>query len=165
MKKSNKALAALLITGLLFAGCSKDSGTSSEAYELKDVTFPLEEAVSLKFMTQSSPLAPTDPNEKLIYKRLAEKTGVNIEWKNYTSDSFIEKRNLTVASGDLPDAILDAGYSDYDLQKLGKDGTIIPVEDLIDQYMPNFKKVLEDKTRVQIYDYGNRWPYLCISMD
>ena len=99
--------------------------------------------MSLKFMTQSSPLAPTDPNDKLIYKRLAEKTGVNIEWKNYTSDSFIEKRNLTVASGDLPDAILDAGYSDYDLQKLGKDGTIIPVEDLIDQYMPNLQKVLE----------------------
>ncbi len=101
--------------------------------------------MTLKFMTQSSPLAPTDPNDKLIYKRLAEKTGVNIEWKNYTSDSFVEKRNLTVASGDLPDAILDAGYSDYDLQKLGKDGTIIPVEDLIDQYMPNFKKVLEEK--------------------
>ena len=145
MKKSNKALAALLVTGLLFAGCSKDSGTSSEAYELKDITFPLEESVSLKFMTQSSPLAPADPNDKLIYKRLAEKTGVNIEWKNYTSDSFIEKRNLTVASGDLPDAILDATYSDYDLQKLGKDGTIIPVEDLIDQYMPNFKKVLEER--------------------
>ncbi|MBO0600789.1 extracellular solute-binding protein [Sporosarcina sp. E16_3] len=145
MGKGNKALVALIITGLLFAGCSKGSGTSSEDYELKDVTFPLEEAVSLKFMTQSSPLAPTDPNEKLIYKRLAEETGVNIEWKNYTSDSFVEKRNLTVASGDLPDAILDAGYNDYDLQKLGKDGTIIAVEDLIDQYMPNFKKVLEEK--------------------
>lgn len=145
MKKSNKALTALLVTGLLFAGCSKDSGASSEAYELKDITFPLEETVTLKFMTQSSPLAPTDPNDKLIYKRLAEKSGVNIEWKNYTTDSFIEKRNLTVASGDLPDAILDAVYSDYDLQKLGKDGTIIPVEDLIDQYMPNLQKVLEAK--------------------
>ena len=53
---------------------------------------------------------------------------------------LLKKRNLTVASGDLPDAILDATYSDDDLQKLGKDGTIIPVEDLIDQYMPNFLK-------------------------
>ena len=138
---------------------------SSEAYELKDITFPLEEAVTLKFMTQSSPLAPTDPNEKLIYKRLAEKTGVNIEWKNYTSDSFIEKRNLAVASGDLPDAILDAGYSDYDLQKLGKDGTIIPVEDLIDQYMPNFTKGIRSKAGIQVHDYGNRRSYLRIPLD
>jgi putative aldouronate transport system substrate-binding protein len=80
-------------------------------------------------MTQSSPLAPSDPNEKLICKRLEEKTGVHIDFTNFTSDSFTEKRNLAVASGDLPDAILDAGYSDHDLLNLGQDGTIIPLED------------------------------------
>ena len=62
-------------------------------------------------MTQSSPLAPADPNEKLVYKRLEEKTGIHIDWTNYTSDSFIEKRNLAVATGELPDAIFDAGYT------------------------------------------------------
>ena len=45
--------------------------------------------------------------------------------------------------GELPDAIFDAGYTDYDLLKLAKDGTIIPLEDLIEKYMPNSKKVLE----------------------
>jgi putative aldouronate transport system substrate-binding protein len=145
MKKMYKAISVLLVTGFLIVGCEKASGTASKDYELKDVTFPLKEAVTLNFMTQSSPLAPSDPNEKLIYQRLEEKTGVKVDWKNYTSESFIEKRNLLIAGGDLPDAILDASYSDYDLQKLGKDGTIIPVEDLIDQYMPNLKKVLDTK--------------------
>ncbi|MBS4205556.1 ABC transporter substrate-binding protein [Lederbergia citrea] len=145
MKKMYKALSTFLIAGVIIGGCSKESNTSSRDYELKDVTFPLEEKVTLKFMTQSSPLAPKDPNEKLIYQRLEEKTGVDIEWKNYTSDSFVEKRNLAVASGEMPDAIMDAGYGDYDLLKLGRDGTIIPVEDLIEKYMPNLKKVLNTK--------------------
>ena len=66
-------------------------------------------------MTQSSPLAPEDPNEKLIYKRLQEETNVKINWTNYTWDEFGEKRNLDIAAGDVPDAILQAGMSDYDL--------------------------------------------------
>ena len=93
-------------------------------------------------MTQSSPLAPEDPNEKLIYKRLQEETNVKINWTNYTWDEFGEKRNLDIAAGDVPDAILQAGMSDYDLLKYADQGVIIPLEDLIDKYMPNLKKVL-----------------------
>lgn len=47
--------------------------------------------VTLNFITQSSPLAPADPNEKLINKRLEEKTNVHINWKNFTRDVFVEK--------------------------------------------------------------------------
>ena len=94
-------------------------------------------------MTQSNVLAPADPNDKLIFKRLEEKTGIHIDWTNYTNDVFAEKRNLTLATGELPDAIFDAGLSDYDLLKLAKDGTIIPLDDLIKDHMPNLNKVLE----------------------
>lgn len=93
-------------------------------------------------MTQSNVLAPADPNEKLIFKRLEEKTGIHIEWTNYTNDVFVEKRNLALATGDLPDAIFDAGLGDYDILKLAKDGTIISLDDLITK-MPNLQKVLE----------------------
>ncbi len=115
MKKITGIISLLTILGLILVGCGNSGkSASSEDHGLKDIEFPLEEKVSLKFMTQSSPLAPDDPNEKLIYKRLEEKTGVHIDWKNYTHDSFIEKRNLALSSGDLPDAILDAGFSNYD---------------------------------------------------
>ncbi|WP_047983541.1 extracellular solute-binding protein [Ornithinibacillus californiensis] len=144
MKGITKILSILLISGIILAGCSGDKDSaSSPNYELENVEFPLEEEVTLKFMTQSSPLAPTDPNEKLIYQRLEEKTGVHIDWKNYTHDAFTEKRNLALASGELPDAILDAGFSNYDLLNYAEDGTIVPVEDLIDEHMPNLKKVLD----------------------
>jgi putative aldouronate transport system substrate-binding protein len=134
--------AALFISAamLMVSGCS-NSKTNEQAVS---ENAPKDGKVTLKFITQSSPLAPADPNEKLVYKRLEEKTGIHIDWTNYTSDAFIEKRNLAVATGELPDAIFDAGYTDYDLLKLAKDGTIIPLEDLIEKYMPNFSKVLAD---------------------
>lgn len=123
-----------LTIALLLTGCNSGSSTPTTDPNGK---------VTLNFLTQSSALAPADPNEKLINKRLEEKTGIHINWKNYTTDQFIEKRNLAVASGDLPDGIFDAGYTDYDLLKLAKDGVIIPVDDLINNYMPNFQKVLK----------------------
>ncbi|WP_219834552.1 ABC transporter substrate-binding protein [Paenibacillus sp. R14(2021)] len=137
------SLAAFLVV----TGCGSSSGNNAggnshganangESTDAKKVT--------LKFMTQSSPLAPTDPNEKLVFKRMEEKTGIHIDWTNYTNDVFAEKKNLALASGDLPDAIFDAGMSDYDLLKLAKDGTIIPLDDLVAK-MPNLQKVLELK--------------------
>ncbi|MCM3782785.1 ABC transporter substrate-binding protein [Neobacillus mesonae] len=131
------AAISLLSFILLLSACSGGGDAASEAQDPNG-------EVTLKFITQSSPLAPADPNEKLIFKRLEEKKGVHIDWKNYTNDVFVEKRNLAVASGELPDAIFDAGYGDYDLLKLAKDGAIIPLNDLIEQYMPNFRKVLEE---------------------
>lgn len=149
MLKKKKTLSLMLMsvltTSIMVTGCGKGgSGYSSEDYKLSNINLPLTEEVTLKFMTQSSPLAPSDPNDKLIYKRLAENTGINIQWTNYVWDEYGEKRNLDIAAGDLPDAIMHAGLGDYDLLKLAKDGVIIPLEDLVEQYMPNFKKVLEE---------------------
>lgn len=135
---SKSAIATVLASFMLLAGCGDvGEGAASEKQDSNG-------KVTLNFITQSSALAPSDPNEKIINKRLEDKTNVHINWKNFTSDVFVEKRNLAIASGSLPDAIFNADYSDYELLKLAKDGTIIPLNDLIEQYMPNFKKVLEE---------------------
>lgn len=149
MKNLYRGLAVIVVSIILIAGCSSNEQASSEDYELTDISFPLEEEVTLKFMTESSPMAPEDPNDKLILQRLEEETGVQIEWKNYTGESFAEQRNLAVASGELPDAIMNAAYSDYELLDLASDEAIIPVEDLISQYMPNLQAVLEKAPEYQ----------------
>ncbi|MNB88169.1 Lipoprotein LipO precursor [compost metagenome] len=138
---TTKMASAAALASLLFLSACGGSGESGKSAEADPSASG---KVTLNMITQSSPLAPADPNDKLISKRLEEKTGVHINWKNFTKDVFVEKRNLAVASGDLPDAIFNADYSDYELLKLAKDGTIIPLNDLIDKYMPNFKKVLEE---------------------
>lgn len=141
--KFGKTVITLLASTVLLAACGSKNTASSPDYELKDVQFPLEKSVTLKFMTASSPLAPADPNDKLIFQRLEEETGVHIDWTNYQSD-FGEKRNLDIASGDLPDAIHNDGASDVELMNWAKQGVIVPVEDLIDKHMPNLKKILDE---------------------
>ncbi|MUT65791.1 ABC transporter substrate-binding protein [Paenibacillus sp. NEAU-GSW1] len=135
---SKSATLSVLAATVLLSACSGNGGGSA-ASEKQDPNGK----VTLNFITRSSAIAPAEPNDKLINQRLEEKTNVHINWKNFTNDVFVEKRNLAVASGDLPDAIFNADYSDYELLKLAKDGTIISLNDLIEQYMPNFKKVLE----------------------
>ncbi|WOO86678.1 extracellular solute-binding protein [Mollicutes bacterium LVI A0039] len=140
-----KLIAVLFTMILVLAGCSSGSKTSSEAYDLEDQTLPLAEPVTLKFMTQSSVLAPEDPNDKLIWQRYQEKTNIEIEWNNYTNDQYETSRNLAISSGDLPDAIFDAGMSDYDLLTNGANGVIIPLEDYItEDIMPNLYKILSE---------------------
>lgn len=89
MKKKHFTLGATLMAAtLVLAGCGNGgaSETSSEDYELANVEFPVQEDVTLHLMTNSSPLAPSDPNDKLIFQRLEEETGVHIEWNNIVDD-------------------------------------------------------------------------------
>lgn len=141
MKRTAKAMIVSLATILLLSGCTEANNNDATPAGTSSAKTG---KVTLTMMTQSSPLAPADPNEKLIFKRLEEKTGVHIEWKTLVSgDTFVEKRNLAIATGELPDAIFRPDFTDNDILQLAKDGTIIPLEDLVDKYMPNFKKVLE----------------------
>lgn len=145
MKNMYKTVSVLALGSILLTGCgSNGDAAHSPDYELSDITFPLEEKVTLKMMTSSSPLAPEDPNEKLIYQRLEEETGVHVEWRNFTGEAFAERRNLAMSTGEMPDVINNAALSDNELLSLAEDEAIIPLNDLIDEHMPNLQKVLED---------------------
>ncbi len=69
---------------------------------------------------------------------MEEQTNVHIDWTCFVSDQFSDKKNLALAQfGNLPDGLFNAGMSDYDLLRYAKQGIIIPLENLIDKYMPN----------------------------
>ena len=61
-----------------------------------------------------------DDNE--ILKNLQEDAGISIEW-NCMSDSLAEQVNIRIAGGELPDAFMGVGFSNYDLTNYGTDGT------------------------------------------
>lgn len=84
---STKAASVTVLASLMFLSACGGGGGGSAASKEQDASGK----VTLNFITQSSPLAPTDPNEKLINKRLEEKTNVHINWKNFTKDVFVEK--------------------------------------------------------------------------
>ena len=146
MKRFKKCLALILSTTILsglMVGCG--SGGKQEQEILTNVSFPLEQTATLKFITHAPERTTQDPNERVIFKRLEEKTNVHIDWTCYPSGQFGEKKNLALAKkSSLPDGLFNANMSHYDLLKYAKQGVIIPVEDLIDSYMPNLKKVLDE---------------------
>ncbi|WP_199615222.1 ABC transporter substrate-binding protein [Paenibacillus alkalitolerans] len=159
MKKAlSIALCLAMATTLVLAGCSKESGkegtaedtgkpageTAQESSFNKEGLPIVNDKVTLKLVAPKAHLAP-EYGEMEIFKRLEQATNVHIEWNNIPDTDYQEKKNLLLASGDLPDAFYGAGFSDYELITFGKDGTIIPLEDLIDRYAPNLKGLLEQR--------------------
>jgi putative aldouronate transport system substrate-binding protein len=55
----------------------------------------------------------------------------------------VERKNILMATGDYPDVIGGWILSDNDVMTMAREGTIIPLEGLIDQYAPNIKKALD----------------------
>ena len=55
--------------------------------------------------------------------------------------------------------------SDYDLLRYAKQGIIIPLENLIDKYMPNLQAVFEKYPEIQDNVHRTRWTYLFLPMD
>lgn len=54
-----------------------------------------------------------------------------------------EKRNLAVASADLPDVFLRYEFTNLDVLRYGEQGVFLELNDLIDEYGPNLKEIME----------------------
>ncbi|MCM3697936.1 ABC transporter substrate-binding protein [Paenibacillus macerans] len=156
MKSLFKSAGILLLAGAFaFSGCSGGGGANNQAENpgpdanFNETGLPIvKEAVSLRMVSPKAALAPVY-SEMEIFKRLEEQTNVKIKWENIPDTDYAEKKNLLLASGNLPDAFYAAGFSDYELINYGKDGTIIPLENLIDQYAPNLKALFERRPDIK----------------
>src|SRR5699024_7445451 len=76
-------------------------------------------------------------------------TNVKVNFRMTPDNVITEKLNLTLGGGDMPDAFHTTFMSDNDMMKYGKQGVFIPLNDLIDDYAPNFKKVLEENPIIE----------------
>ncbi|MFD2672567.1 extracellular solute-binding protein [Marinicrinis sediminis] len=124
-----------------------NGGSSSEGSN--EITFPLDESVTLDVVARREPLAPSDFNENQTAQKIEEMTNVKVQWDTIVSTDYQEKKNLLLASNDLPDVFLGADFNDSELLKYGNEGTIIPLNDLIDQHMPNLKKILDERPDIR----------------
>ncbi|QDY82652.1 extracellular solute-binding protein [Paenibacillus polymyxa] len=157
MKLFKRAGIIMLAGVFALSGCSGGGGESKNQMVNPDqdanfnkTGLPIvKEAVTLKMVSPKAALAP-DYSKMEIFKRLEKQTNVKIDWENIPDTDFAEKKNLLLASGDLPDAFYGAGFTDYELINYGKDGTIIPLEDLIDKYAPNLKALLDRRPDIKL---------------
>ncbi|MGS5020056.1 ABC transporter substrate-binding protein [Paenibacillus sp. JJ1683] len=153
-----KRAGILMLAGVFaLSGCSGGGGESKNqtVNPDQDANFNktglpiVKEAVTLKMVSPKAALAP-DYSKMEIFKRLEKQTNIKIDWGNIPDTDFAEKKNLLLASGDLPDAFYGAGFTDYELINYGKDGTIIPLENLIDKYAPNLKALLDRRPDIKL---------------
>jgi putative aldouronate transport system substrate-binding protein len=147
-KKVSMALVLGLTASLALTGCTNNESAGSDKAEkvaFNETGLPIvDKQVTLNIVSPKAALAP-DYSEMVIFDRLQKATNVKIKWNNIPGDGYQEKKNLMLASGDLPDAFYASGFSDHDLIQFGQNGTIIPLEDLIDKYAPNLKKLFEQR--------------------
>lgn len=80
-----------------------------------------------------------------VYAVLKEMTGVDVDWVNVSDADKDTQVNLLIASGNLPDIIYYEWQTNYSggLAKAISDKVALPLNDLIDEYAPNFKALLE----------------------
>ena len=91
----------------------------------------------------------------LMSKAVLEKTNVTIDWDMYDASSWTEKRNLMIATNDLPDAFMNSKLTDAEIIGYGTEGMLIPLNGLIDDYAPNYQRIIEE---VPAYGPGNIFP-------
>ena len=163
--KRNKSLSILLtiviLVGIFVAGCggqnSNDNSqpTDKQTADQKtgdnnsgDVESEDKVPVTLTYFWDMDPKATMSMKsyeEIACFKEAEKKTGVNIEWKHPPAGQGTEQFNLMLASQDLPDLIYWSWRSiSGGPAKAIEDGSIIKLNDLIDQYAPNFKAVLQE---------------------
>lgn len=148
-KKTISAVLVAAMTVSMVTGCGNKSNVSLNDGKFKKVDestlkFPLAEKTTLTGTISYPANTESNPNKRTIFKRLQKKTNVEINWTAIQSDQWSDKISLEMANTkDMTDFIFSAGFSDNDLLKYSKQGVIIPLEEYIDAYMPNLKKVFD----------------------
>lgn len=101
-----------------------------------------DEKVTLRVMIQSRAEMPSDLNVQEIHKRAEEIMNVHIEWIMVPAEGWNEKKNLMLATGDLPD-IIESKINESDLTRYGPEGTFVDLTDMIGKYAHNVNKLMD----------------------
>jgi putative aldouronate transport system substrate-binding protein len=155
--KKLKVLFSLMALVLLIA-CSNDKASKADEQvdekaldNLNASGFPIvKEPLELDVFTgKSLTNVKADWNDLMIWNKYEDMTNMKLKWEQVPGESLEEKRNLTLASGNLPDLFYAARLPVSDLLKYGEQGTFLPLNDLIDKYAPNFKKLMEEQPEIE----------------
>lgn len=114
------------------SGASSSSPSSSASASAQDDKTP----VTFTYFNANSQVPDIDSDKTEIGKKLEEQTGVNFKMQFPVGD-VNTKIGTMIASGDYPDVLAP----DTAIDKIMDAKAFIPLDDLIDQYGPNIKRV------------------------
>lgn len=152
------ALCALMLLPIL-AGCGSDSSSDSSS-NTTTATAAASGSDSAETITVRV-LRPKYANEvnmeeMEIFKVMGEKFNINFEFDNPAYDNFEERLNLVMMDDTLPDVIM--AMDTTNILEYGEAGVIIPLQDYIENDMPNLKAAIDARDGVMkaiTYSDGN----------
>lgn len=107
-------------------------------------TWVVEEPLTLSVMGSRSPLQG-EWGELKLFEVLEAQTGIRLTFDTPLDDAYEERKNLTFASGDLPDLFFGGRLTPADEVTYGSQGLLRPLEGLIEAHAPNFARLLEER--------------------
>lgn len=158
MRGFRKVILSILILLMLFStltGCGnggkdvskgKDNkkGKTDISKNFSETGYPIvNEKITLKMFGRKF-ASHADWNDMLLWKEYEKISNIHIDWELASDENLVERRNIILASDDLPDAFYLALFGSSDVVKYSSEGLFMPVDELIDKYAPNFKKLLEE---------------------
>ncbi|KRE64161.1 extracellular solute-binding protein [Paenibacillus sp. Soil750] len=156
--KKNLLLTVPVALVLVISGCADKSasqeGTATTTASVipanvNETGLPIvKEKVTLKGFARKDPQLG-EYSQMLLWKELEEKANIHIEWDTPSLQNAVERVNLVLASGELPDFFIKGVIKDADITKYGSTGIFIPLEGLIEKYAPNLRELLKKKPEVK----------------
>jgi putative aldouronate transport system substrate-binding protein len=151
-KKLALATSFTLCAVAILGGCTQ-SPTEVKKKESSSApalgAFPLEKPITLKVFLPSDP-SIEDLKTNELTKEYEAKTNVHIEWIEVSSKDMEQKRNLLLATNsDMPDIFLNTKISNAQQVQFGSQGVLLPLNDLIEKYGVNIKKVFDYKPLIK----------------
>lgn len=128
-----KRLLALLMTLCLLVGSTACADTLFAEPETLSIF-----AVMSAFM---------EPDNTVLTDEMQKLTNTKIDFQWIPSASFTEKLSAVVASGKLPDVIITP---EANIPMLVEQGVIIPLDDLLPQYAPDYLSYLTEDDKVML---------------
>lgn len=157
MKKSKRIISGVLTMTMaagLLAGCSGSSGTASTSSSNGAAAGDQEQITVRVFRSKAANEVSMDQME--VFKIMGEKFNIKFEFDNPPEQNATERLNLVMMETELPDVIMEIPVTD--ILKYGESGVILPLNDYIENDMPNLKAELDEREGVQdtlTYSDGN----------
>lgn len=148
MKKRLLILFCILL--MMLSACSGKSKAEEDLDNLNESGMPIvKEPIELDIFARQALVSNDNWNDVLVFNTYRDLTNIDVNFKMVPDNVITEKLNLTLGGGDLPDAFHSIFLSNSDMMKYGKQGVFLPLNDLIDEYAPNFKKILEENPVIE----------------
>jgi putative aldouronate transport system substrate-binding protein len=146
-------LSAFIALPALAEGSQEAGAAGGDLDEIgfRETGYPIVvEPVTIEAVIMRGSKFPQPFSEMEMIQRLEEKTNVIIDFEEIPQNQAAERINLMFASREFPDVFFRAaGVNDDNLWTAAEGGDVVPLDDYLDDYAPNWARALEENPLIK----------------